>query len=124
MATTVPIPLTILAPGVHDFGPASIADNLTTSQITLDRTVAGGLNSQPATTTCTAQIMQSNDGGATWTMIVGAGTIGGVVPAPGGVTATNWIIEDGFLPGTGRQVKATVTVTGTSVAVQGTLTLQ
>jgi hypothetical protein len=126
--TTISIPLTSLSVGLHDFGPAAIADGLTTSNLSVDRTVAGGLDSLTPASTLQVQIMQSNDGGATWTMIVGAGAAGGVFrwTDKNGVVhqATTFTCGDGFLPGTGRLVKATVTVAGpSSIAVQGTLTL-
>ena len=129
MATTVTIPLTTLTVGAHDFGPAAVPGSLTTSELVIDRTVPGGLNSLTAASVLSIQIMQSNDGGATWTLIVGADSPGGIMTWTdrGGTLheMDESSVSDGFLPGTGRRVKATITVSGpSSIAVAGTLTLQ
>jgi hypothetical protein len=129
MATTVNIPLTTLSVGAHDFGPAPISDTLTTSSLVIDRTVTGGMNSLTPASVLSIQIMQSNDGGATWVLIVGGSGPGGIMTWTDRNNVTHEMdtstVNDGFLPGTGRQVKATVIVSGPSaIAVAGTLTLQ
>lgn len=124
MAGTTNIPLTTLTVGSHDFGPAGIADSDISVRIVIDRTVANGLNSQPATTTITIAAEQSNDGGATWEPLSeGGGITGGSITGKNG-TVTQDEIFTYFAAGTSRQVKATVVVTGTSVAVAGTITTQ
>lgn len=118
---TLTIPLVTLPAGVRDFGPVAVADAETGVRLTLDRTVAGGLNATPAAHIDMA-IMQSNDGGASWKLISSAGINGGILTGPGGVTLTTFPLVTQWDPGTGRQAKATITVTGASVAVAGTLT--
>jgi hypothetical protein len=82
------------------------------------------MNSSP-TTTLTLELDQSDDGGSTWNLI-------GFDEIPGGVIfvtklnadKTTDLVTATLQPGTGRQVRATVTVAGHKVAVQGTLTTQ
>lgn len=121
MASTTNIPLTTLAVGSRDFGPASVADADTAVTLSLDRTVAGGLNATPAAQV-NIEILQSNDGGATWKMIASAVANGGLIIGRGGTDITVSSIGTTWDPGTSRLAKATVVVTGASVAVAGTLT--
>lgn len=121
MATTFPIPLTTLTVGSHDFGPTSVADGDTLAAIMIDRTVPGGFNSLTAATQMVITIYQSNDSGATWNELAEA-TVPGGVYVKNGVTAATSGVGVHFWPGTGRLVKGNLTVTGTSVAVQGTIT--
>lgn len=126
MAGTTNIPLTTLASGIHHFGPTAVADTDSTYALLIDRTVTGGLNSVPATTTVTISGEESLDGGNSWLPLAGSGTQGGVYQAPawqGGGTITTFGVAGSFTPGTGRQVRATVTVSGGSVAAAGTLTV-
>lgn len=118
--TTVNIPLTTLAAGTHDVGPAAVSDADSLITITIDRTVANGLNAVGAAVSVRLAPSQSDDGGATWIELAAATATGGVQPKG----ATTSVIEVGLWPGTGRQVKAAVTVTGGAVAVQGTLATQ
>lgn len=124
--TTVNIPLTTLAPGTYHFGPATVADTDSRIVITNDRTVTGGMNSQTSATTLTLQSEQSNNGGATWQVlavsIIQGGTWSYTKPGVSGQLVTTDNILTELNPGTSRQVRATVTVAGASVAVQGTLT--
>jgi hypothetical protein len=128
MAGTVTIPLTTLPVGAHAFGPAAAADSDHGVLLTVDRTVTGGFNSQPASTTADYRADQSADGGVTWVLIaggtMGGGTVAAVQPprGPGGTMGTSTVSAD-MLPGTGRQVRAVVTVSGAPVAVAGTLTI-
>ena len=122
MAGTVNIPLSTLAVGTHVFGPAAVADADKQALLTIDRTVTGGLNSLTPATGIQIIVDQSNDGGATWTQICSAPVTGGFTtsanhPVPPGTSS----VGATFQPGTSRQARAQVTVTGTSVAVQGTL---
>lgn len=116
--TTINIPLTTLTVGSHDIGPAAVADADTQITITIDRTVTNGLNSLTPATQITMTSFLSFDGGTTW-IEMGAATTNGGTPAKGGTTSA---IQVGLWPGTSRQVKANVIVTGTSVAVQGSVT--
>jgi len=120
---TLTIPLTTLNTGAHTFGPATVADADKAAALTVDRTPAGGLNSLTAATSIDLLIEQSDDGGATWFLLVDGSIPGGAQPAfRGGGTATSDTIAVSFAPGAGRRVRATMTVTGGPVAVQGTLT--
>ena len=125
MAGTLTIPLTTLTVGQHTFpatGGAAVADTDTLVRLSIDRTVAGGFNSQPATTTALIYTYLSNDGGATWQWIAGDQVTGGVYTSPKTGQENTDYVEVNLLPGTGRLVRATVTVSGASVAVAGTLT--
>jgi hypothetical protein len=119
MASTFTIPLLTLPVGVRDFGPTNVADAETSVLLTIDRTVTGGLGSLTSGSAVAVDVMQSNDGGATWVLNVG-GTFPGGPPITGSwATGT---LSVSLAPGTGRKLKATVTVSGpSSVAVAGTL---
>lgn len=125
---TLTIPRTTVQIGVRDFGPSSVADTDTSITLTIDRTVANGLNANPAAHLL-IEAMVSLDGGGTWTMVVGAGIEGGQLSqpppprGPGGFYTEN-VLRVGLdqFPGAGRLIKATLTVSGSSVAVAGTLT--
>jgi len=119
--TTTTIPLTTLPVGVRDFGPANAFNAEAAIVMTIDRTVAGGLNSLTGATAVQVDVMQSNDGGATWALRAGASMPGGIILSKG-VANTTSVVEVDLAPGTGRKLKATVTVSGpSSVAVAGTL---
>lgn len=121
MGTTLPIALTTLTVGTHDFGPTTVADTVTNVLLTVDRTVVGGFNSQPSTTQANIGAQISFDGGATWHPAV-SGTIGGgVFVTPQSTTMTFSSVGSSIVPGVGRQMKATIIVSGASVAVAGTL---
>ena len=126
MPSTVNIPLTTLAPGTFSFpsaGGQAIADADTLITLSIDRTVTNGLNSQPGTTTIEIQTFQSYDGGATWFNLAGALISGGTFTNKG-VTVTHSMVITALQPGTSREVRAVVTVSGASVAVAGSLTTQ
>lgn len=122
MATTFNIPLVTLPVGSRQFGPATPADSEVSITLTVDRTVSGGLNSLTSGSVLGADVQESLDGGVTW-QDLGAWT------APGG-TITNrhgvvYAASSGtwnLIPGTSRQLRATVTVSGpSSIAVAGTI---
>lgn len=121
MATTFTIPLTTLPLGTQQFGPSHPADSESAILLTIDRTVAGGLNATPAAVIAFT-VEQSNDGGGTWQLRVGGTMPGGLIPAGrgGGNLAASTLSVD-LAPGTSRQLRASVTVTGSAVAVAGTL---
>jgi hypothetical protein len=109
---------------VRTFGPANVADTDTLAVLSIDRTVAAGLNSLTSATTIGLTIEQSDDGGTTWFLIVDGGMTGGAVPAPkGGGNATVSTVGAYWAPGTGRRARAKVTTAGGPVSVQGTLTI-
>jgi len=122
MAGTLTIPSVNLPNGARTFGPANVADTDVTTVLTVDRTVAGGLNSLTAASTIETLVEQSNDGGTTWFTLVDGTWFGGAVPVKGGGTATTAQIAVTYGPGTGRQTRATLTVAGGPIRVQGSLT--
>jgi hypothetical protein len=125
MATNLPIPLTTLDLGTREFGPVPVDDVVTQTTLTIDRTVSNGLNSQPATTKVEIGVWQSDDGGATWQFRASAGLIGGIYPSNRDgdpYLASNVSVD--LTPGTGRRVRADVTVEGASVAVAGSLLIE
>lgn len=133
MATTTNIPLTTLPAGSRQFGPHTAADAEASITLTIDRTVAGGLNALTAASQIAVLVEMSADGGVTWHATD--------TDQPG--TATSWATTGGALtridkvtglpvtvtassgtwplfPGTSRRLRATVTVSGpSSVAVAG-----
>lgn len=118
--TTVSIPLVTLPVGSQTFGPSPIADTDTKITLSIDRTVSGGLNSQPSTTQIMLTTFQSDDGGATFQELAAVSVVGGIFTKGGNQINTDHIITE-LNPGTSRQVQATVTVTGASVAVAGSI---
>ena len=123
MPITLTIPLTTVAVGTRTFGPANLADTDTLVVLTIDRTVTGGFNSQPASTTARISIEQSNDGGSTWNELAATTFIGGVFTMHGGLPVNSNDVGVFLLPGTGRRGRAVVTITGAAVAVAGSLAI-
>lgn len=122
MSTTFNIPLTTLQVGSRDLGPTSPKNIEQSILLTVDRTVAGGLNSLGTDSSIEFLVMQSNDGGATWILTVGGSMPGGVFTDKLGATIGVSTLRVDLFPGTSRQLKATVTVSGPSpIAVAGTL---
>lgn len=126
MAGTTQIPLTTLAPGTYHYGPAALADSDTYAQLTIDRTVTGGFNSLTSATQAAIEVDVSLDGGNTWEQQAAISFLGGIFtqkPSQGGGT----LAANGFTvslpPGTNRQARATVIISGTSVAVAGSLVI-
>jgi len=129
MAGTFNIPLVTLPPGSRDFpatGGFAIADGDTVAVLTIDRTVTGGLNAVPATTSVSIATWQSNDGGASWTELSSATAAGGVYNVPpkyGSGIVSSFLMGVSLAYGTSRLARAHVTVSGSSVAVQGSLVI-
>lgn len=127
MSRTINIPLVTVNPGTRTFGPTSLADTDVMIDFTIDRTVTNGavqgFNGQPATTTATISFEQSNDGGTTWTELCSATIVGGVYTMHGGLPVNSDDVGTFLFPGTSRQGRAIVVVTGAAVAVQGTLVI-
>lgn len=121
MAMTIPIPTVSLPVGVQEFGPAPIVDNLISAAVTIDRTVAGGLNSLPATAILAADVLISHDGGISFEHAAGITAVGGVFPNPKGGSYLASTLRVGFGSGIGRQIKARLTVSGRPIAVAGSI---
>ena len=124
MATTFTIPLTTLPVGTLELGPSTAADAETSIGLTIDRTVTGGLNSLTSATSVDIQVAQSNVGGTTWQPLVETIWQGGLQPAKGGGNLASDTMFTQLNPGTSRKLRAQVTVSGSSVAVAGSLVTQ
>lgn len=135
MPQTVNIPLSRLAVGEHQYPPGGggvpVADSDSLITLSIDRTVSQGqtqgFDGQPATTTAEITAWQSNDGGGSWFLAVAGTVLGGHIVTTdrnGNVLGTAQFskVEVPVYPGTGRQVRASVTVAGATVAVAGSLT--
>lgn len=120
--TTFNIPTTPLTVGQHIFGPFTYSAG-GSAQLVIDRTVTGGLNSLTAASTVLIDVEVSNDGGASWTLLVGTQLVGGIYTNRQGTTATQDTLgANNIMPGT--QARSVVTVAGpSSVAIAGALTL-
>jgi hypothetical protein len=125
MAGTLTIPLTDLAQGTYKFpanGGFALADGDTWATLTIDRTVAGGLNSLDASVQLGIEIDRSDDGGNTWYMIALTTMSGGVYQTKWGQLNSNQLAVS-LGAGTGRQGRASVTVSGATTGVAGTFVL-
>lgn len=124
MATTVTIPLTTLAVGPHTAGPSTVGSNLQSVTLTIDRTVAGGLNSLTSSSVLSISFDMSTDGGTTWQNIGVTNPIGGIINHHGGQLNTEVdSVQLGDVGAAGRKIRAVVTVQGpSSIAVAGSLT--
>lgn len=121
--TTVPISQRTLTVGTHEFGPAAVPNGAAFVDISIDRTVSGGLNSLTGTSQLTLDVFESLDGGTTWIMAGEALCIGGSFTMHGGLPVNSNDIGVMIYPGA-THAKASVTVAGTSITVAGTLTIQ
>lgn len=124
MPTTFNIPLTTLPVGSDTFGPSHPADSEASVTLTIDRTVAGGLNSLTSASTLGVDLQESLDGGVSWQDLGDFTTPGGVFIYKTGSTATVSVGRWNLIPGTSRQLRATITVSGTSIAVAGSIVTQ
>lgn len=123
MPGTFPIPQQTIDPahGPYLFGPQSVAPNDSKIVMTLDRTVAGGLNATPAAY-LTYVAEQSNDGGTTWFVAVGSDAHGGPPPNDRfGSPLPTQATVDVYGSGPGRQLRVTVNASGAPVVIAGTL---
>ena len=127
MAGTITIPLTTLTLGAHDFGPATVQAGDSLAVLTVDRTVANGLN---ATSGAHIDLLLSfsANGAAPWAQQVTAGIDGGqhfnndkVTGLP--VLETQSNVRVGLDQVQGMKVMATITVSGAQVAVAGSLAI-
>lgn len=127
MPGTLTIALAILQPGSFTFGPAPLADTDSIVTLTISRDVTSGgtsgFNGQPAAVTAVISIDQSADGGETWEEIAFATIVGGTYTIHGGLPKNTDDVGTYLRPGTGRQGRATVVLTGAPVAVQGSLAI-
>ena len=131
VAFTFQIPLVTLPAGSQTFGPVTVPDTDVSVTFSIDRSVAGGLNSLTADSTLFLQAEMSTDSGATWHAVdssAGAdthwSTTGGVFTGKNGIAAVSsgtWMLA----AGSSRRLRATVTVSGpSSIAVAGSIATQ
>lgn len=121
MATTVTIPTTTLPVGVSTVGP-HVMNKERTFTLTLDRTVAGGLNSLTSSTTLEVMVNSSTDG-VNFVNEGGFTTIGGIISNRNGQIDANLLTING-MGGQGVQVEVVATVGGpSSVVIDGSLVL-
>lgn len=105
------------AVGTDTIGPYP-AGSFTQAAFSIDRTVAGGLNSLTAATIVVLDMMRSTDGGVTWTNANTYETQGG--PFPFSTDNADFTIAAGV----GTHVEMLVTVTGpSSVVLAGSVTI-
>lgn len=91
--------------------------------LTVDRTVAGGLNSLDQTTTLEVDVNSSSDGGNTFQNEASFTTTGGTFVGRGGTLNTNVLAVEG-LGGQGTVVQIVTTVGGPSaIVVSGSIAL-
>lgn len=126
MPSQLAIPRTTIKPNNPLTSPnLSIPDGDSIINLSIDRTIANGLNASPTTAVLQLDVDQSNDGGATWTWIGGDQMTGGIYVSPktGQEEDTDYI-EVGLNAGTSRLARGRLFVTGGggSVAIAGTLT--
>lgn len=122
MATTITIPSTALTVGPHTVGPATVQTTDAKALLTVDRTVANGLNATP-TTSLDVHFEYSTDGGTTWQFLAGAtGVTGGNQLDNRGNPATAWDLG-AALPGLSFQLRGSVTVHTTGVTIAGSIVL-
>lgn len=121
MATNITIPTMTLPVGDQTFGPANMNKEKTCT-VTLDRTVAGGMNSLDASTVLEVQVNSSVDG-VTFRNEAGFTSPGGILTGVHGQIDANTLTIQG-MGGQGTQVEIVTTVTGPSpVVVSGTIAL-
>ena len=135
MASTTTIPLTTLPIGSQVFGPHVAQASESSVSLTIDRTVAGGLNSLTLDSVLAVLVELSNDGGTTWhatdTDQMGTQTAWTAVGSPVTytdkqgvqhvytVSSATWYL----FPGNPRRIRATITVSGPSpIAIAGSIT--
>lgn len=124
MATTIPIPLTTLQVGTTTFGPVTFPPSFSRTVLTIDRTVANGLNVNPSTT-ITYQVELSANGTTGWRNISGSTVTGGILQNDDGSTVTAQIDDTHWgTPWPANQhLRAVVIIAGHACAVSGSLVI-
>jgi len=123
--STFSIPNITVQVGTRQFGPFAIPDADNGIEIDIDRTQSPHpLNGLTSATTYSVELQQSNDGGVTWKALGGASGIpGGTILTKTGATRVTDSVFTMFDPGTGRQLRCQVIVTGPSpITLSGTIT--
>jgi hypothetical protein len=118
VAHTLTIPQNTLTVGQRTFGPFSIGNN-NQAVITLDRTVAGGLNSLTAASVLDLTVQSSPDAGVTWHDEAEATFPGGIYSDHHGQTNTAQLSVFG-LDGGRNSARVVAVVTGpSSITIAG-----
>lgn len=121
MAGTTDFGPVTVNPGTRTFGPVALADTDAQLVLAIDRTPANGFNATPAAS-AKVSFEQSSNGGTTWDELCSATFIGGVFVIRG-QTLTTSTVSTGLWPGSGRLGRAVVVISGSAVAVQGSLVI-
>jgi hypothetical protein len=128
MAGTVTIPATVLDPaaGPRDFGPVTVQPADSTAVLTIDRTVASGMDATPAAE-IDITVNRSADSGQTWLLWLSGHVLGGpqTFLDRQGVQhryATAAITCD-LVPLRGQRIKATIAAQNSPVTVAGSLAI-
>lgn len=119
-------PVTLPADSSRDVGPHTVAAGEAVAVLLLQRDITGGLNSVPGAS-IDLTFSYSQDGGASWLLLASAGIAGGVITVAdkggGSHTLAQSSVTVGLDQAQGLPVKATVTLHGGPVAVQGSFTV-
>lgn len=117
MSTQQAIP-NVLRTGTQTLNFSNTPAGATNAKVTIDRTVASGLNALAATETFEIVIERSTDGGSTWVQAAGITCQGGVMVTKG-VTLAQETLTVG-IPGPGTGFRITTTAS-TPVRIAGTV---
>lgn len=126
MPSTTAIPSALLPIGARTYGPVNLGAADSDLQVNLDRTPTNGLNARPATSSVTAVFELLLPGDPTWYEVGRAKFVGGsrIDQDSGLPLATDYLGVSLWSPGlSGRQIRVTVTVAGTTVRVSGSIVI-
>ena len=119
-AGSVPIPSGTYGPGTQTVGPRTVSGTLSKASASLNMT-----NHTNPAVVLTIMIQISVDGGTTWRDMGGCERRGGPLGTyPDGSPATNLVIQITYPPQSGRQIRASITITGGSIQTSGTFSWQ
>lgn len=111
--------------GSQNFGPANVPDSSNVITFRLARCTTATPSFWPsAGVTVQAQMYVSLDGGNTWVDSAGFGSSGGIHVNRLGIEVPESTVRCPLPPGTGRRVKATVTVAGETLVSQLTVEVE
>jgi hypothetical protein len=123
MATVTVLPVAVYPAGAQAVGPVAIGNTVTSLQIAVQRNTLADLTIWPLSTdTIAFDIQVSFDGGVIWQQWFNGSDSGGRHVNKDGSEAQFMYVQGSIAPGTGRQMKATITFsanikTGATVTV-------